>query len=157
MGFKDSDKSYAQRKRESFPYRKKYLEHNRGILGIFYRCSLCGKIITRDQMEVDHIIPISKWYAPNRVINCVATCRDCNRSKSNTPTKFQMFKSITSKILEEIVILFQNIILALLRIAFFLSLTIIRSLFHSLFTGRSIVQKGLIVMTWMYITYLIFI
>lgn len=100
------------KKRQGFDYRNKYLEHNPGIFGKFYICSQCGKRITKNQMEVDHIIPNSKWYAPNRVFNCVAACIDCNRWKSDK-MGWCTVRGILFKVLEEIYVLLHRLILLL--------------------------------------------
>lgn len=98
-------------KRNSYPYKAKYFKHNKGVFHEIYFCAQCGRKLKRTQVEVDHIIPISKWYGPNRLFNCVATCLPCNRRKSAKVNKKFIIKGYTSKILEEITILIQNIIM----------------------------------------------
>lgn len=63
-----------------------------------YRCAYCGKRIKKENMEVDHLIPVSKakthssvrlWLQlcgisnVNDTRNLVAACRPCNRRKSD--------------------------------------------------------------------------
>ena len=63
-----------------------------------YRCAYCGKRIKKENMEVDHLIPVSKakthssvrlWLQlcgiknVNDTRNLVAACKPCNRRKSD--------------------------------------------------------------------------
>ena len=43
----------------STDYRREYLKHHRGFFGI-YICSYCGKVLTRSQMQVDHVYPVNR-------------------------------------------------------------------------------------------------
>lgn len=73
-------------------YRSIFLANKNGFLG-FYICTYCGKIIHKKQMEVDHIISIDyanknkylrrKKIEINEIKNLTASCRSCNRRKSN--------------------------------------------------------------------------
>jgi hypothetical protein len=47
-----------------------------------YTCQVCGKHLTDDTFEFDHLIPISKG-GPSDVHNLRMVCRHCNRKKSN--------------------------------------------------------------------------
>lgn len=124
----------GREKRDKFPYRKKYLKHNKGILGSFYVCSQCLAIIKEKDMEVDHIIPNSKWFAPNRVFNCVACCVPCNRSKSDKITPTYLIKSIIAKIMEELIIFIQNLIVGIIRFIVLCIFYVIRLLLSGLYT-----------------------
>lgn len=143
-------KSYSQRKRESYDYRANYLEHNPGYFKGLYICSQCGKILTKNTMEVDHIFPVSKWWAPNRVINCVAICSECNKRKSDKVTWKMSIKAILCKILEESYLLLSFILLMLRRLIFILLVMLIRMMLTPLKTDRSIVQKCVIVCAYCY-------
>ena len=50
-------------------------------------CQVCFKYVRDDELEFDHIIPVSKG-GPTSVDNIRILCRDCNRSKSNTLDEF---------------------------------------------------------------------
>lgn len=68
-------------------YREEYFRHHKGLFG-FYLCSYCGKIMKKDKVTVDHVIPKSKFLAnkvwdANTKFNLVAACHHCNCSKSN--------------------------------------------------------------------------
>lgn len=107
-------------KRNSYNYRDKFLKHNPGYFNSFYICSQCLKPITKDELEVDHIFPISRWWAPNHLINLVSTCRTCNRRKSDKISFWIQFRAVLVKIVEEIYILLHNLMLLLLKLIVFL-------------------------------------
>lgn len=48
------------------------------------QCLYCGKPITYDTAQMDHIVPRKGPGSTNRLTNLVATCEDCNQSKNNT-------------------------------------------------------------------------
>lgn len=138
-------KSYAREKRESYDYRKNYLKHNPGLFGGLYLCSQCLTPLSREDMQVDHIIPVSKWFAPNRVINCCAICGPCNRHKSDRITKAMTIKGISMKLFEEFYILAQRLILLIIRSLIILGILLFRVMLRPLKSDRSLVQKGVIV------------
>lgn len=140
-----SYKSRTQIKRESYDYRSRYLEHNHGLFGGIYLCSQCFRIMSREEMQVDHIVPIAKWFAPNRVFNCVSICPTCNKKKSDKISKSLIFKGLLMKMFEEFYILIQRIIILLLRLLLVLLIMIVRILVRPLVSDRSIVQKGVVV------------
>jgi hypothetical protein len=47
-----------------------------------YTCQMCGKHLRDEEMEFDHIIPVSKG-GSSEEHNLRLTCFECNRSKSN--------------------------------------------------------------------------
>lgn len=104
-------KCNTTKKREAYPYRDKYFKHNPGLFGKRYYCSQCGKRLTKEEMDVDHIIPLAKWYGFNRVFNTVAICHECNLKKGSKLTPKFLLKGIAAKTLEETGILTQKILL----------------------------------------------
>lgn len=110
----------GEEKRNSYNYRDKFLKHHPGYFNSFYICSQCLKPITKDELEVDHIFPISKWWAPNHLINLVSACRTCNRKKSDKVSFWIQFKAILVKIVEEIYVLLHNLLLLFLKLIMFL-------------------------------------
>lgn len=92
--------SSTQERRQKYDYRTEYFKHNPGLFGRIYFCSQCGRPLTKDEVEVDHIIALSRM-GVNHVINCVACCRHCNRSKGDK-LDYRILKGIFAKILEEI-------------------------------------------------------
>lgn len=88
--FKKYDKCWAR----GDNYRSEFFKHNRGP----YRCAYCGRRITAQQLEVDHLVPVagaqrSGWarfwlninaiYNVNNYRNLVAACHRCNQNKSD--------------------------------------------------------------------------
>lgn len=143
-------KSYSQKKREKFDYRRHYIEHNKGILGKYYICSQCFKVLRRSEMQVDHIFPVSKRFVPNRVINCVAICGECNRHKSDKVEFKLQLKGIIAKLLEEFGLLLGKL-LKLLKEALFLAIAfLIRLILSPIFTARSAVQVAVIGSVYVY-------
>lgn len=67
--------------KRSDDYRRQYLKHNKGFLGLYF-CAYCLKPVTKKNMEVDHILPVSKSGINHRG-NLVCSCSKCNRSKSD--------------------------------------------------------------------------
>jgi len=50
-------------------------------------CQVYFIYVRDDELEFDHIIPVSKG-GPTSADNIRVLCRDCNRSKSNTLDEF---------------------------------------------------------------------
>ena len=50
------------------------------------QCQLCGRVLRDDEIEFDHIIPISKGGSTEEH-NLRVTCIDCNRSRKNKKDK----------------------------------------------------------------------
>lgn len=89
-------------RRKAYKYREAYLKHNNGLFGKYYVCAICHSLITKDEMEVDHIFPLNVL-GPNHLINCVATCSECNRKKSDKISPI-IIKEVIWKVIEEIII-----------------------------------------------------
>ena len=80
-------------------YRKRFFDKKKGILGTNkYHCAYCGKILSKRNVQVDHLIPINKVRGPgigrltmrlmgikdiNSPKNLVASCEKCNKKKSD--------------------------------------------------------------------------
>jgi 5-methylcytosine-specific restriction endonuclease McrA len=55
-----------------------------------FRCAYCGKVFTKNRLEVEHILPVSKG-GRSSWKNTVPACRSCNSRKSNrTPEEAGM-------------------------------------------------------------------
>lgn len=154
MGYK----SYGQKKRESYDYRTNYIKHNPGLFGSLYFCSQCMKVMNVHEMEVDHIFPVSKFFAPNRVMNCTAICSRCNKIKSDKirfgidhnedhskRLHFMTPKSMLAKLIEESYVYGQRGIVLAFRLGWNLFLALMRMLVAPLKTDRSVLQKCVIV------------
>lgn len=138
MGFRRGVSTCTQQsktavKRKKYPYRREYLKHNPGIycgtslfsrtmrrllLGSrfdksynkgIYRCAQCHRYYTESEIEIDHIVPISKWYGMNKLVNCVATCKTCNHRKSDSVSYGLIVKGVLAKIREELFVLVHKI------------------------------------------------
>ena len=82
--------------KRSEDYRYRYILNHPGIFGKFYMCPYCGRIMTRNSMQVDHIISINlanehrayRILVPNDDINNIrnltASCPECNNRKSDS-------------------------------------------------------------------------
>lgn len=47
-----------------------------------YKCTYCGTSGSDSELEIDHIIPVSKG-GSNHIANLTTACRKCNQGKSN--------------------------------------------------------------------------
>ncbi len=97
-GLKFTLKDISQRR--SRTYRQDFLSADKGAFGNgkYYFCSYCGKLLKKEDMVVDHIIPVQKAVENkstrkllekygikdvNEIKNLAASCRICNSKKSN--------------------------------------------------------------------------
>ena len=77
-------------------YRYRYILNHPGAFGKFYMCPYCGRIMTRNSMQVDHIVSVNlanrhrayRILVPNDDINNIrnltASCPECNNRKSDS-------------------------------------------------------------------------
>lgn len=87
----------------SSAYRSIYFKHNKGIFHKWYLCPYCRKkFLEKDIVEVDHVVAVNVVKNSllfrflfrilgknvNDVMNLVASCRDCNRRKSDKGGKW---------------------------------------------------------------------
>jgi 5-methylcytosine-specific restriction endonuclease McrA len=56
-----------------------------------YKCYLCQKPITLKQLEIDHLVPVSK-NGSNSPKNLAASCSPCNKSRGNRIEEAQIKK-----------------------------------------------------------------
>ena len=81
---KKNGMSYSQRKRAKLDYRREYFKHNPGLFGNIWFCSQCGRpLVGKQNVEVDHIIPLNSIAGQNKRYNLVAICSTCNKHKSD--------------------------------------------------------------------------
>lgn len=76
-------------------YRSRYIAAHPGWRRKWYLCPYCGRFVTKDRMQVDHIVsidlanrqPFYRWLVPkegiNSEANLTASCEKCNLKKSN--------------------------------------------------------------------------
>lgn len=120
MGMLTGNKFRKKRKKpvpakyqRSNDYRKQYLEWHPGIFGKYYICVYCGKIMKRENMQVDHIIPVdatqkykfARLFLPdgvNSYKNLASACRACNASKSNKKGAW-VWRGIIGKFLQPVI------------------------------------------------------
>ena len=122
---------------------EKYIKHNPGLFGSVYICSQCLKLLNRDEMEVDHIFPVSKILAPNRVINCVAICSSCNKKKSNKMGKYSI-KGLLAKLFEEIYVYLQRLISLMLKGIYSVILLIFSLILNTILNSNSWIKKSMV-------------
>ena len=108
--------------RKSFAYRREYLKRSTAI-GNYFVCSICGKLVLKDDLHVDHIIPLAKG-GKNRWLNTVATCSSCNNKKGSDLTYTYLVKGFISKGIEILIILIKRF----LNLVFYWTYNILRSL-----------------------------
>lgn len=90
--------SYDINKKRSSNYRKIFFANYDTVFKDYYICSYCGKLLKKEEVTVDHIIPIAKAQKNNfyRIIlrklniinindykNLTCSCSECNFRKSN--------------------------------------------------------------------------
>ena len=88
--------NHRKKYKRSEDYRNRYILNHPGTFGKFYMCPYCGRIMTRNSMQVDHIISINlanehrayRILVPNDDINNIrnltASCPECNNRKSDS-------------------------------------------------------------------------
>lgn len=92
---------YQGNYRRSNDCRAKYFAVHKGLLkkGRYYQCAYCGKIVSRQNITIDHLVPVDKVVKSrtrqryikllslcgitdiNDLKNLVAACRQCNMKK----------------------------------------------------------------------------
>jgi hypothetical protein len=94
-------------------YRTQYINWHPGVFHKYYICAYCGRIVPRDKMEVDHVIPVDKTRKSifarlllpdgvNSYRNMVSACHSCNRRKSNKGGMW-IVRGIVGKYLQPVV------------------------------------------------------
>lgn len=93
-------------------YRSKYISYDPGHNG-WYFCLYCGRPMRKDQMTVDHIVPVDRagrsWFVQkylsahgiedvNDYKNLGPCCKRCNRKKSNHFNPYWMIQARLGKI-----------------------------------------------------------
>lgn len=91
---------YEEGYTRSSNYRYRYFKAHKGLFNKFYLCSYCGKIKTKKNITVDHIIPVDKVVKGksrdrykrvlrrngikdiNDIKNLTTACKSCNSKKS---------------------------------------------------------------------------
>ena len=103
--FRKKKKRPSDQFNRSTDYRREYLKHHRGFFGI-YICSYCGKVLTRSQMQVDHVYPVNRATTQssgrffillrnlitfrqrkkgvNALWNLTLSCKHCNHIKNDS-------------------------------------------------------------------------
>ena len=91
-------KAVGESSNRSSDYRKVFFEKNPPMFGSRYTCAYCGRKLKREQVQVDHIIPVEMakrrsnirkkiqaygWESVNDPENLCAACSVCNSKKSS--------------------------------------------------------------------------
>lgn len=81
----------------SSDYRKQFFIHNKPVKSSKYRCAYCGRLVSKDKVTIDHIIPVKKMsdskkirryaktfgvFETNDLKNLCSACKRCNQRKS---------------------------------------------------------------------------
>lgn len=94
IGNKSPKGRIPKKYQRSDDYRQQYLRWHPGIFKKYYICAYCGKIMRREKMQVDHVIPVdatktfglARLFLPdgvNSYKNLVSACPSCNATKSS--------------------------------------------------------------------------
>lgn len=61
-----------------------------------YTCQYCGRSNKNVELQVDHIIPVSKG-GTNDITNLITSCRECNIGKGNTELTDQQINKLKER------------------------------------------------------------
>lgn len=104
--------SYSQKKRKKMNYRYAYLKRNPGLFGCIWSCAYCHRLILgKENLEVDHVMPLNNVLGRNASYNLVAACHRCNRRKSDI-VDGRVVIGYASKLNEEIIAMLPGILKA---------------------------------------------
>ena len=104
-------RSYSQRKRDELDYRREYFKHNPGIFGCVWTCAYCHRpIVGKQNVQVDHIMPLNNVLGRNARYNLVAACAKCNRDKSDK-VDGRVLEGYVSKLFEVVIFTIQKLII----------------------------------------------
>lgn len=102
-------KSYSQRKRDEMNYRAEYFKHNPGILGCIWVCAYCKRpLLGKQNVQVDHIMPLNNPLGRNARYNLVAACAECNKRKSDIVDE-RVLQGYSAKLIEVICFSIQKV------------------------------------------------
>ncbi|MBM6840108.1 hypothetical protein H6A03_00925 [[Clostridium] spiroforme] len=127
-------KIYDDSDKRSHDYRSSFFQTNLGLFnkGRYYHCAYCGRILKKNDIQVDHIFPVymvkdSNFTNFNKKvlklfhitnINCtrnlVASCKKCNQQKGNK-TGLWIFRAWIGKYFLFWIIFYAFILLAVLK------------------------------------------
>lgn len=106
----------------STDYRKNFFQKNKGLRIFhkkYYRCAYCGKLVKKDCITVDHIIPVHKSQRSliakmlmkmfrikniNEYENLTPSCSKCNSKKGSKLAVKYLYNGVTGKIGSGIVV-----------------------------------------------------
>lgn len=103
-------KSYSQRKRDKMDYRREYFSHNPGLFGCIWTCAYCHRpLVGKQNVNVDHIMPLNNVLGRNAGYNLVAACERCNKRKSDK-VDGRVVQGYISKLFEVVIFSIQKVI-----------------------------------------------
>lgn len=106
-----SGRTYSQRKRDKMDYRREYFRKNPGIFGCIWTCAYCHRpLIGKQNVQVDHIIPLNNILGRNAGYNLVAACPKCNNRKSDR-VDGRVVQGYISKLFEAVIFTIQKVII----------------------------------------------
>lgn len=102
-------------------YRREYFKHNPGLFGCIWTCAYCHRpLLGKENVQVDHIMPLNTPLGQNARYNLVAACGKCNRDKSDK-VDGRVITGYVSKIFEVIIFSIQKmVIIAFVGVWYFL-------------------------------------
>lgn len=103
--------TYSQKKRAKLDYRAVYFSHNPGLFGCVWFCAYCKKpIVGKQNVQVDHIMPLNNPLGMNRGFNLVAACPVCNNRKSDR-VDYRVAQGYVNKLFQSVIFGIQKIVI----------------------------------------------
>lgn len=133
--------TYSQRKRETLDYRAEYFRHNPGLFGCIWTCAYCNKpLLGKQNVVIDHILPLNSPFGRNKRFNLVAACRRCNAKKSDKIDS-RVVQGYISKVIQSMIFSVQKVVIVCFVAVWWLIQKVVGTLF-SLFKELPFIVKA---------------
>lgn len=149
-------KSYSQRKRDKFDYRREYFKSNPGIFGCVWICAYCGKpLLGKQNVVVDHIMPLNNVLGRNAKYNLVSSCQVCNSKKSDK-VDHRVIQGYIAKGVQSVLFKIQSVVLLAAVAVWALICKVFNVIIHLLlapFGKTSMTTKVIAIVVYMAVVY----